>query len=61
MVGAVVTDGAYPLLVADFSDTDTAWAAYEQLIAVEDGATVEIEAVIVVKRDTDGKLEVQNS
>ena len=61
MVGAVLTDGAYTLLVADFSDTDTAWAAYEQLIAVEDGATVEIEAVIVVKRDADGKLEVQKA
>ena len=47
MVGAVVTDGAYTLLVADFPDTDTAWAAYEQLKAIEDGATVEIEAVIV--------------
>lgn len=61
MVGAVVTDGAYTLLVADFPDTDTAWAAYEQLKAIEDGATVEIEAVIVVKRDTDGKLEVQKA
>jgi len=61
MVGAVMTDGAYTLLVADFSDTDTAWAAYEQLMAIEDGATVEIEGVIVVKRDTDGKLEVQKA
>ncbi len=24
-VGAIVTDGAYTLFVADFSDTDTAW------------------------------------
>lgn len=61
MVGAVVTDGAYTLLVADFPDTDTAWAAYEALKAIEDGATVEIEGVIVVKRDADGKLVVQKA
>ena len=61
VVGAVVTDGAYTLLVADFSDTGTAWAAYEQLKAIEDGATVEVEGVIVVTRDADGKLEVQKA
>lgn len=61
VVGAVMTDGAYTLFVADFSDTDRAWAAYEQLKAIEDGATVEIEGVIVVKRDADGTLEVQKA
>ena len=60
-VGAVVTDGAYTLFVADFSDTETAWKAYEALQAVEDGATVEIEGVLVVKRDADGKLEIQKA
>lgn len=60
-VGAVVTDGAYTLFVADFSDTDTAWKAYEALLAVEDGATVEIEGVLVVKRDAEGKLEIQKA
>ena len=28
---AVVTDGAYALFVADFSDIDAAWEAYEEL------------------------------
>ena len=60
-VGAVVTDGAYTLFVADFGDTDTAWAAYEALLAAEDGATVEIEGVLVVKRDAEGKLEIQKA
>lgn len=60
-VGAVVTDGAYTLFVADFSDTDTAWQAYEALLSVEDGATVEIEGVLVVKRDAEGKLEIQKA
>lgn len=54
-----VTDGAYALLVADFNDVDAAWEAYELLKSIEDGRTVEIEAVLVVTCDADGKLEVQ--
>ena len=56
---AVVSDGAYTLLVADFNDTATALEAYEALKEVEDGATVEIEGVLVVARNADGDLEVQ--
>ena len=59
VVGDVVTDGEYTLFVADFSDTDTAWAAYEALKSVEDGQTIAIEGVVVVKKDADGKVEVQ--
>lgn len=58
---AAVTDGAYALLVADFNDTDAAWEAYELLKSVEDGATVKIEGVVVVKKDADGKLDVQKA
>jgi uncharacterized membrane protein len=54
-----VSDGAYSLVIADFTDTESAWAAYEDLKAAEDGRTVEIEGVVVVKRDDDGKLEIQ--
>ena len=58
---AAASDGAYTLIVADFADTDSAWSAYETLKSVEDGRTVEIEGVVVVKRDSDGKLEVQKA
>jgi uncharacterized membrane protein len=58
---AAVSDGAYTLMVADFSDTDTAWEAYEALKEVEDGRTVEIEGVIVVKRSAEGELEIQKA
>jgi uncharacterized membrane protein len=58
---AAVSDGAYTLLVADFSDTGLAWEAYEALKSVEDGRTVEIEGVIVVTRSAEGKLEVQKA
>jgi uncharacterized membrane protein len=61
VVAAALSDGAYTLFVADFSDTDTAWQAYEALKSVEDGRTVEIEGVLVVKREADGTLEVQKA
>lgn len=56
-----VSDGAYALIIADFNDTEAAWAAYELLKSVEDGRTVEIEGVVVVKRDADGQIEVQKA
>ena len=58
---AALSEGAYTLLVADFSDTSAAWEAYEALKEVEDGRTVEIEGVIVVNRAADGTLEVQRA
>ncbi len=58
---AAVSDGAYALIVADFADTETAWSAYEALKSVEDGRTVEIDGVVVVKRGQDGKLDIQKA
>lgn len=58
---AAVSDGATTLFVADFSDTDTAWEAYEALRSIEDGRTLAIDGVIVVKRDADGELEIQKA
>ena len=56
-----ITDGAYTLFVADFNDTETAWEAYELLKEIEDGKHVEIEGVLVIKRDADGPVEVQKA
>ncbi len=58
---AAASDGAYTMIVADFADTTTAWDAYEALKSIEDGRTVEIEGVVVVKREADGKLEIQKA
>src|SRR4249919_630323 len=58
---AAASDGAYTLIVADFAATDTAWDAYEALKSVEDGETVAIDGVVVVKREADGKLEIQKA
>ena len=61
VTAAGISDGAYTLIAADFSDTDVAMEAYEALKTVEDGATVKIDGVVVVRRDADGKLEVQKA
>ena len=61
VVAAAVTDGAYTLFVADFADGDMALQAYEALKSVEDGRTLEIEGVIVVKRNEEGVIEVQKT
>ncbi|GEK21179.1 DUF1269 domain-containing protein [Cellulomonas xylanilytica] len=60
-VVAALSDGAYTLFVADFSDTGTALAAYEALKSIEDGRTLEIDGVIVVSRSEDGTLEIQKA
>ena len=58
---AAAREGAYTLLVADFADTAAAWNAYEMLKSVEDGRTVAVEGVVVVKREGDGRLEIQKA
>lgn len=58
---AGISDGAYTLIAADFADTDIAMEAYEALKKVEDGETVKIDGVVVVRRDAGGKLEVQKA
>jgi uncharacterized membrane protein len=60
-VVAGVSDGAYCLVVADFADSESAWSAYEDLRSAEDGRTVAIEGVIVVKRSDDGALDIQKA
>ena len=58
---AGISDGAYTLIAADFADTDIAMEAYEALKKVEDGETVKIDGVVVVRREAGGKLEVQKA
>lgn len=58
VIGAVISDGAYTLFVADFDEEDSAWAAYQSLKSAQDGVTVKIEGVVVVKRDENGKVSI---
>ena len=61
VTAAIISDGAYTLFIADYDDTDSAWAAYETLKTMEDGTTVKLEGVVVVKREEDGKLSIQKA
>jgi uncharacterized membrane protein len=58
-VVAAVTDGVYTLVVADFADPNSAMEAYENIKTIEEAHTIDVEGVLVVKRDGDGPLEVQ--
>lgn len=58
---AAVSDGASTLFVADFNDTSAAHEAYEALKSLEDGRHFAIDGVVVVNRDADGKLEIENA
>ncbi|HET6967173.1 MAG TPA: DUF1269 domain-containing protein [Ornithinibacter sp.] len=56
---AAMSEGATTLFVADFDDAETAWQAYEALRSIEDGGHVA--GVVVVRREADGRLEVQTA
>lgn len=57
--GAVVSDGAYSVIVADFSSEETAKQAYKALKDLDDDKAVKVEGVLVVKREEDGDIKVQ--
>lgn len=59
VAAAVVTDGAYALVIADFADVDAAWEAYEELDKAADAANLKIEGVLVLKKGDDDTVEVQ--
>ena len=57
--GAVATQGNQALIVARFADANAAMAIYDRLLYAEIDGTLEIDGVLVVKADADGKLHVQ--
>lgn len=58
---AVVSDGAYTLVVADFADVSAAKDAYEDLKQFTESSRLDIEGVIVLSKDQDGNVEVQKA
>ncbi|MCW5639559.1 MAG: DUF1269 domain-containing protein [Rubrivivax sp.] len=58
---AVVSDGLFGLIVADFDDLDTAMQAYEELKAATDADRLDIEGVIVLRKLADGTIEAQKA
>ena len=57
--GAIVAQGPHALLVARFADPTLALSAYDDLIDAEVAGLLEIDGVLVVKADAEGKLHVQ--
>ena len=56
---AVATDGAYYVIVAQFSDTTTAGEAYDALRELEATSTLRIDGVVVANRKADGTVELE--
>lgn len=56
---AIASDGAYYIIVAQFSDTSTAGEAYDALRQLEATSTLRIDGVVVANRNADGKVELQ--
>ena len=57
----LITDGGYALFVADFADEGAAWQAYEDLKSVAQSSRLDIEGVLVFKKDASGEVEVQKA
>jgi len=61
VAAAVVTDGAYALICADFAEADAARDAYEDLKEATDANRLKIEGVMVLQKSLDGSIEVQKA
>lgn len=61
VAAAVVSDGAYALICADFADIDSALAAYEELKQATEANRLKIEGVIVLQKAEDGTIDVQKA
>ena len=58
---AVVTDGTYALICADFADLESALSAYEDLKRATDANRLDIEGVMVLQKTLDGTVEVHKA
>lgn len=61
VVGALVTDGVWSLLIADFADPELAAAAYAERQDAADANLVSIEAAFVVAKNENGELTVEKA
>jgi uncharacterized membrane protein len=57
--GAIAVEGDYAVLVAQFADMDSATVAYEALRDAEYRRAIDIEGVLVVNADYQGKIHIQ--
>ena len=57
--GVIAVQGNYAVLVASFADMDSAKIAYGALIDAESKRAIDIEGVLVVNADYQGKIHIQ--
>ena len=57
--GVIAVEGDYAVLVAQFADMDSATVAYEALRDAEYRRAIDIEGVLVVNADYQGKIHIQ--
>ena len=57
--GAIAAEGNSALIVARFADPTLAMAAYDTLLGAEIEGSLDIDGVLVVKADDNGRLHVQ--
>jgi uncharacterized membrane protein len=57
--GAVAIEGSSALVVARFADTSAARSVYDELRLAEADARLDIDGVLVVKADDDGRIRVE--
>ena len=57
--GVIAVEGDYAVLVAQFADMDSATVAYEALRDAEYRRAIDIEGVLVVNADFQGKIHIQ--
>jgi len=57
--GVIAVQGNYAVLVASFADMDTARIAYGALMDAESKRAIDIEGVLVVNADYQGKIHIQ--
>ncbi len=57
----VLSDGEYTLVIADFSDLESAREAYGALTEATEASRLHIEGVLIVSKNDDGTIEVQKA
>lgn len=61
VAGALLTDGAWTLLIADFSDKHLALRGYADLREAADASRLRIEGAFVLAKDEDGELTIEEA
>lgn len=61
VTGALLTDGAWSLLVADFSEKHLALEAYTELREAADSARLRVEGAFVLAKDENGELAIEEA